>query len=250
MDTGEGSRRDGTLAIGQALKAEPYPGRGLLLGCSPDGQRAVALYFITGRSPHSLNRVFRTDAEGLRIEPFDPSLAGDRSLTIYRPLREGAGWLIVGNGDQTDTVLEALEAGGSFEGALRTRRFEPDAPHFTPRVTGIIGIRDRVLGCRLSLIRAAGGGACERFFFEYDIVPGVGHLLHTYRGEGEPLPAFCGEPAQIAVPGDLGAFAREAWESLAAERRVALYALGLRFSDGSREEVLINRHRGEGAPDA
>ena len=229
------------------LKHNPYPGRGVLLGVNPGGLR-VALYFIMGRSENSRNRVFVQDGDAFRIEPHDVSLVADPSLILYRPMRAYGSLTVLTNGDQTDTVLSSLQAGGTFEQALRTRCFEPDAPHFTPRISGM---QDAGTGAySLSILKAAdaGGTVCQRFFFEYEPQPGVGHFVHTYQGDGNPLPSFEGEPVRVSLPDDVDSFAEGAWHSLNHENRVALF---VRAADGQgnlRTLRLFNRHTIKEAP--
>lgn len=204
------------------LKTNAYPGRGIFLGMAPGG-RPVAGYFIMGRSQNSRNRVFVREGEGLVIKPYDESLVSDPSLIIYHPVRRLGQQLIITNGDQTDTVHEALTAGGSFEGALRKRTFEPDAPNFTPRISGIMDLETGHF--KLSILRASDekGSACDRLFYEYSALPGTGRFIHTYVGDGNPLPSFYGEPAQIAIPDDTRAFGEALWQALHPDNKIALY---------------------------
>ncbi|NLD51361.1 MAG: inosine monophosphate cyclohydrolase [Clostridiales bacterium] len=224
------------------LKQNPYPGRGLALGMTPDGGRMVAVYFIMGRSRNSRNRVFVEEGQSLRIEPFDPALVSDPSLIIYHPIRALGQWLIVTNGDQTDTVYNALANGGSFESGLRTRTFEPDAPNWTPRISGLMNLQDGA--CRLSILKAQDeqGTRCQRHFFEYEACPGQGHFLHTYKGDGNPLPSFAGEPLCVGMPDDVEAFAIALWNSLHADNRVALCVKETPLGGGNTRTYLYNRH--------
>lgn len=219
----------------EILRANAYPGRGIFMGMTPDG-RALAGYFIMGRSQNSRNRVFIREGQGLLIRPYDEALVADPSLIIYRPVRAYGHHLIVTNGDQTDTIHEALSQGGSFEGALRQRAFEPDAPNFTPRISGLMRL-DRG-DFKLSILRAADarGSACDRLFYEYAAQPGLGRFIHTYQGDGSPLPAFFGEPAQILIPEDTKAFGEAIWQALHPDNKIALY---LRAADTL---TLFNRY--------
>ena len=206
----------------EILKANAYPGRGIFLGMTPDG-RALAGYFIMGRSQNSRNRVFVQEGEGLLIKPYDEKLVSDPSLIIYHPVRQLGRQLIVTNGDQTDTVHEALISGGSFESALRSRAFEPDAPNFTPRISGIMDLDGG--NFKLSILKAADakGSACDRLFYEYAAQPGAGRFIHTYEADGNPLPSFLGEPAQIHIPDDSAAFGAAIWQALHPDNKIALY---------------------------
>ena len=217
------------------LKANAYPGRGIFLGMTPDG-RPLAGYFIMGRSQNSRNRVFIREGEGLLIRPYDEKLVSDPSLIIYHPVRQLGRQLIVTNGDQTDTVFEALISGGSFESALRGRAFEPDAPNFTPRISGIMNLETGHY--KLSILRASdeAGSACDRLFYEYAAQSGVGHFIHTYETDGNPLPSFYGEPAQINVPDDIEAFGEAIWQALHPDNKIALY---LRAGD---QVAIFNRY--------
>lgn len=232
-----------TADLPRMLQANPYPGRGIVLGLSPDGRESWAVYFIMGRSVNSRNRVFIEVGGELRIQPHAPALVSDPSLIVYNPMRRLGDWLIVSNGDQTDTVYDALAAGGSFESALRTRTFEPDAPNYTPRISGLIDLRGG--DYRLSILKAqdAAGTSCLRCFYEHEARPGVGHFIHTYQGDGDPLPAFAGEPEAIALPeGGLAAYAEAVWHSLHADNRVALFARQTDLNSGQTRCYLYNRH--------
>jgi IMP cyclohydrolase len=219
----------------ELLKVNAYPGRGILMGMTPDG-RILAGYFIMGRSQNSRNRVFIREGKELLIRPYDEALVADPSLIIYRPVRECGDQLIVTNGDQTDTIYEALSQGGSFESALRKRTFEPDAPNFTPRISGLMNINNGDF--KLSILRAsdARGSACDRLFYEYAALPGLGRFIHTYQADGNPLPSFYGEPAQIDIPDDVDAFGDAIWQALHPDNKIALY---LRVAD---QVTLFNRY--------
>lgn len=224
------------------LRQNPYPGRGIVLGLTPDGSKSWALYFIMGRSVNSRNRVFIREEGGLRIEPYDPALVSDPSLIVYRPVRTHGQQLIVTNGDQTDTIFDALAAGGSFEAALRTRTFEPDAPNYTPRISGLVDLDTG--DYRLSILKAAdaAGTACLRCFYEVQARPGIGHFIHTYQGDGNPLPSYAGEPTPVSLPDDLQAYADSVWQSLDADNKVALYAQETDLKTGESRHYLYNRH--------
>ncbi len=205
--------------IFEAVRKDAYPGRGIMAGKSPDGRLFLA-YFIMGRSANSRNRIFAPDGGGLRTQAHDPALLTDPSLIIYAPVRTVQDHIIITNGDQTDTIAEALLSGKSFESALRARAFEPDAPNFTPRISAIIAPDGSL---KMALLKTQDAGqSCCRFFYEYErMEPGVAHFLHTYRGDGNPLPPFAGEPERVSLPnGDL---ADALWRALDKDNRVALW---------------------------
>ena len=224
------------------LRCNTYPGRGIMLGNSANLKETIALYFIMGRSVNSRNRVFRREGDSVHIEIFDRALVKDPSLILYRPMLETQGQLIVTNGDQTDTIFDALQGEGSFESSLRTRAFEPDAPHFTPRVCGMADVKSGDYS--LSIIKAADpqGNSCQRFFFEYEAQAGRGHFIHTYQADRDPLPSFVGEPLCVDIPDDLETFARDVWMNLNPHNRVALF-LRRQDRDGRVTGLSIyNRH--------
>ena len=225
------------------LGGNRYPGRGIILGCAPDG-RAVLAYFIMGRSAASRGRVLERSGDDRVIRLLSPERVADPSLILYAPIRVCGEHVVVTNGDQTETVCEALRDGSTFESALRTRSYEPDAPHFTPRISGMLslGREGGPFVYRLSILKAGGGGDCLRQFFEYEAVPGVGHLIHTYAGDGDPLPSFSGEPRAVPIPTDIEAFSRGLWDALDAENRVALCVRYLTANGTEYEERLLDRH--------
>ena len=228
----------------ELLSANPYPGRGILLGRSGDG-RAVMAYFIMGRSGNSRNRVFMEQDGGILARAFDPALVADSSLILYVPVRiaEG-GYTIVTNGDQTNTILEALQRGGSFEEALESRTFEPDAPHFTPRISGLLRVQEGQMSYKLSILKSAGGmgESVQRFFFHYPRpLPGEGHFIHTYLGDGNPLPSFEGEPVPVALAGDVDAFAQGLWESLNQQNKISLFVRTVDLGTGRTETRMFNK---------
>ena len=230
-----------THELTQLLSADPYPGRGIVLGTSEDGKRSVVAYFIMGRSENSRNRIFVQEPDGIRTEAYDPAKLADPSLIIYHPFRQIGRALIVTNGDQTDTVRDFLERGLTFEDALRTRQFEPDGPNWTPRISGLLSPDGSY---KLSILKSAdaAGTACARQTFEYPALPGVGHFLHTYVGDGDPLPTFRGEPERVAIRGGLEELTRSIWESLDANNRISLYVRMTDLATGRYEEKLINGH--------
>ena len=224
------------------LRANPYPGRGILLGRSADGQRAVTAYFIMGRSANSRNRVFAATADGIRTRAFDESKVTDPSLIIYRPVRVlGDGRTIVTNGDQTDTIRDFLLAGKTFAQALRTRTFEPDAPNYTPRISGLL---ERDGSYTLSILKAGCSGMCDRQFFEYTCCADTGHFISTYQGDGDPLPSFAGEPVPVSIGCDRAEeLAGALWESLNEANKISLFVQYIDLETGFPETVIINKHQ-------
>ena len=230
------------LDLTTLLRGNPYPGRGIVLGSPPDGEKSVIAYFIMGRSENSRNRVFVETPDGIRTEAYDPSKLEDPSLIIYHPVREMGRGLIVTNGDQTDTILEFLERGLPMEQALRTREFEPDGPNWTPRISGLLSPDGSY---KLSILKSADaeGSGCVRQTFEYPPLPGIGHFLHTYVTDGNPIPTFQGEPERVAIRGDIDAFTAELWENLNPQNKISLF---VRFTDletRAFEQRILNVHQ-------
>jgi IMP cyclohydrolase len=225
------------------LSARPYPGRGILLGSAPDGT-PVCAYFIMGRSENSRNRVFVEQGEELVIHPFDASRVKDPSLIIYSPVRKLGDWLIVTNGDQTDTINDFLKTGRSFEEALSTREFEPDGPNYTPRISGLLHFKAGDFTYKMNIVKSADakGSACVRETFSYPALAGLGHFLHTYVCDGDPIPSFTGEPERVAIPDDIDAFSRELWENLDPQNKVSLYVRYIDLESGKAENRLINKN--------
>ncbi len=227
------------------LAKNPYPGRGILLGRSADGEKAVTAYFIMGRSENSRNRVFVPTEDGIRTQAHDPSKMTDPSLIIYAPVRALDGeTTVVTNGDQTDTVVDFLRAGKTFEDALRTRSFEPDAPNFTPRVSGLMTAGSGRMAYKLSVLKSEGKGeSVLRYFFDYpEPRAGEGRLIHTYAGDGEPLPSFEGEPARVALDcADIDAFTAELWNALDMQNRVSLFVRTVALQTGATETRIVNQ---------
>ena len=221
-----------------------YPGRGIVIGKSEDGTKAVTAYFIMGRSANSRNRVFVEDGEGIRTQAFDESKLEDPSLIIYAPVRVLNNSTIVTNGDQTDTIRDFVVAGKSFEDALETREFEPDAPNWTPRISGMLTFAENDFTYKMSILKSAdeAGTACNRFTYSYKAIAGVGHFLHTYMGDGSPLPTFTGEPERASIPNDIDAWTKEIWENLNEQNKISIY---VRFTDlktGAVENRMINKN--------
>ncbi len=232
------------------LKGNPYPGRGIVIGRTADGKYAVAAYFIMGRSVNSRNRVFVEDGEGIRTEAFDPSKLSDPSLIIYAPVRVLKNRTIVTNGDQTDTVYEGLAGGKSFEEALAEREFEPDAPNYTPRISGVMEIEGGAFSYEMSILKSADGdpSCCNRYTFSYDNPPaGEGRFIHTYQNDGDPLPSFEGEPERILIGNeDIDSFAEHIWESLDEENKVSLFVRYIEVETGKYESRILNKNIKQG----
>jgi len=229
-------------SMAEKLSVNPYPGRGIVLGVTPDGTKAVAAYFIMGRSTNSRNRVFIEEADGIRTEAHDPSLMSDPHLIIYHPVREIGEGLIVTNGDQTDTVWNYLAKGESWEAALRTRQFEDDKPNWTPRISGLQAADGSY---KMSILKAADpeGSACARFFWEYPAIAGLGHFLHTYVTDGNPvIPTFQGEPERVATENDIDAFTRTLWNNLNEANKISLFVRYTDLKTRAVEQRIINKH--------
>ena len=223
-----------------------YPGRGILLGRSADGLKAVIAYFIMGRSENSRNRVFTPKDGGIITEAFDESLMTDPSLIIYAPVRvPDDATTVVSNGDQTDTIVEHLKAGLTFEDALRTRTFEPDAPNFTPRVSGLLTTRDCAMRYQLAILKSNGGDpdSVQRFFFDYpQPIGGEGHILHTYLRDGDPLVSFEGEPVRVCIhAADIDQFANALWSALDMQNKVSLFVRTIDLTDGHTDTRILNQ---------
>lgn len=232
--------------IAQILKSNEYPGRGIIIGKSDDGKNAVAAYFIMGRSENSRNRVFVAQGLDMRTKAFDESKLTDPSLIIYYPVRVLGNKTIVTNGDQTDTVYDLMNRQFTFEQALRTREFEPDAPNYTPRISGIIKCDNGDFNYALSILKSANGdpSQCRRFCFSYtNAIPGVGHFIHTYKGDGNPLPSYEGEPTEIAISGDIDTFANTLWTSLNPDNKVSLFVRYINLENGNADTRIINKNQ-------
>lgn len=232
--------------IAELLKGNPYVGRGIIIGTSEDAKSAVCAYFITGRSANSRNRVFALKGEDLYTQPFDASKVEDPSLIIYAALRTVGDKIIVTNGDQTDTLAEGLKAGKSFEEALESRSFEPDAPNLTPRISGMASLAGGEFSYRLSILKStdAQGSGCARYSFSYPSKAGLGHFIRTYACDGDPLPAFQGEPERVAIPSCIDSFADAVWNALDADNRISLYVRYTDIRSGEYRDRLINKHSG------
>ena len=230
-------------SLSEKLAANTYPGRGIVLGVSPDGKNAIAAYFIMGRSVNSRNRVFVQEPDGIRTEAHDPSLMKDPHLIIYHPVREAGCGLIVTNGDQTDTIWENLARGESWEAALRTRMFEDDGPNWTPRISGLQSIDGSY---KMSILKSADpeGFACARFFYEYPGISGLGHFIHTYVCDGNPvIPTFQGEPERVAMCDDIDEMTAMLWENLNHDNKISLFVRYTNMQTGKYEQRIVNKHQ-------
>jgi len=231
--------------IKELLINNEYPGRGIVTGQTEDGKCAVAAYFIMGRSENSRNRVFVREEDTVMIHPFDPAKLSDPSLVIYAPLRTFKNNLIVTNGDQTDTIYASLSVGGTFDSALQSRRFEPDAPNFTPRISAMLTFTEGAFSYKMSILKSAdeSGTKCSRFTFDYEPLCGTGHFIHTYRCDGNPIPSFTGEPSCVTVPDDIDTFTNDIWKSLNPQNKVSLYVRYTYLETGGFEDRLINKNK-------
>lgn len=232
------------FCIKELLENNTYPGRGIIIGKTEDGTKAVTAYFIMGRSDNSRNRVFIEQGDEVIIHPFDASKVEDPSLIIYSPLRVYENNLIVTNGDQTDTVYDGLAAGMSFEQALIQREFEPDAPNFTPRISGMITFDEGDFTYKMNILKSADaqGSACNRYNFAYNSLSGVGHFIHTYVCDGNPIPTFMGEPERISINGDIDEFTNTIWNSLNEQNKISLYVRFVDLKTGEAENRMINKN--------
>ena len=230
--------------FGDAVEGNRYPGRGIVVGQSCDGTKAVIAYFIMGRSVNSRNRVFAERDGAVFTEPFDVSKLEDPSLIIYAAVRSFGDHLIVTNGDQTDTIYEGLAEGKSFYEALESRCFEPDAPNFTPRISAEAVFGGSGFRYRMSILKSADaeGSACSRYGYDYEPVAGTGHFIHTYEHDGDPLPTFQGEPRRVYIPDDIDAFTEEIWNALDFDNRIALYVRYVDIASGESESRLLNKN--------
>ncbi|MDO4542752.1 MAG: IMP cyclohydrolase [Bacillota bacterium] len=225
------------------LQNNAYPGRGIVLGRTPDGKKAAVAYFIMGRSENSRNRIFSVTEDGIKTEAFDPAKVKDPSLIIYNPVRVLNGVTIVTNGDQTDTVYDFMKDGKTFEEALATREFEPDAPNYTPRISGIVMADGSY---KLSILKSANGNpaSCQRFFYNYSQpLNGEGHFLHTYLGNGNPIPSFEGDPEPVKIPDSFETFANGIWGSLNPDNKVSLYVSFIDLATGAAETKIFNKNQ-------
>lgn len=233
------------VSLAKELSANAYPGRGIVIGKTADGKYAVTAYFIMGRSENSRNRIFVTDGEGIRTQAYDPSKLEDPSLIIYAPVRVLGNKTIVTNGDQTDTIYELMDKQQTFEQALRTREFEPDAPNYTPRISGVMYIENGSYSYDMSILKSNNGNpkACNRYTYSYENpVAGEGHFIHTYMGDGNPLPSFEGEPTWVDIEGDIDSFTQMIWNNLNDDNKVSLFVRYIDITTGKYETRIVNKH--------
>ncbi len=234
------------IDLQKELAGNTYPGRGIVIGRSADGKKAVAAYFIMGRSENSRNRIFVEDGAGIRTQAFDPSKLTDPSLIIYAPVRVLGNKTIVTNGDQTDTIYEGMDRQLTFEQSLRSREFEPDSPNYTPRISGILHTENGGFNYAMSILKSDNGNpsSCNRFTFAYENPgAGEGHLIHTYMGDGDPLPSFEGEPKPVEIPDDIDAFTEMLWDSLNQDNKVSLFVRYITIADGTYESRIVNKNQ-------
>lgn len=230
--------------IGALLKDNTYPGRGIVIGKSEDGKKAVFAYFIMGRSENSRNRVFKEVDGNVFTEPFDYSKVEDPSLIIYAAIRNHENKMIVTNGDQTDTIYEFVKEGKCFKHALKTREFEPDFPNLTPRISGMLTFKENDFKYQMSILKSADekGSACNRYFYEYAPLNGLGHFIHTYVCDGNPIPTFQGEPERVKIPNSIDDFTNEIWTSLNESNKISLYVRYVDIESGVYENRMINKN--------
>ena len=230
--------------IGELIKDNSYVGRGIVMGKTPDSKSAVFAYFIMGRSENSRNRVFVENGSEVIIHPFDASKVEDPSLIIYSPVRKFETSLVVTNGDQTDTVIEFLKAGKSFEEALETREFEPDGPNWTPRISGMFNFKENDFDYKMSILKSADeiGSACNRFNYSYKSLAGLGHFIHTYMCDGNPIPTFQGEPERVAISNDIDEFTNKIWSNLNEANKISIYVRYIDLETGKETNRMINKN--------
>ncbi len=234
------------ISIEKELRENSYPGRGIIIGKSADGTKAVTAYFIMGRSVNSRNRIFVEEGEGIRTQAYNPALLTDPSLVIYAPVRVLGNKTIVTNGDQTDTIYEGMDSQMTFEQSLRSREFEPDGPNYTPRISGIMHIENGSYNYAMSILKSNNGSpdSCNRYTFAYENpAAGEGHFIHTYRCDGNPLPSFEGEPKLIGIMDDMEAFTDMLWSSLNEENKVSLFVRYIDIATGTYETKIVNKNQ-------
>jgi len=231
-------------SIEELISGNPYVGRGIVIGKTPDAKHAAIAYFIMGRSANSRNRVFTVKNGEVFTEPFDASKVEDPSLIIYAAVRSFENKLIVTNGDQTDTIVDGLKSGMSFSKALNQRKFEPDAPNLTPRISGMLSFENGDFEYKMSILKSADaeGTACNRYTFAYEPLAGLGHFIHTYVTDGNPIPTFQGEPERMAMGNDIDVFTNAIWDSLDENNKISLYTRYIDLATGEYDERLINKN--------
>ena len=232
-------------SMGTRIHGNEYVGRGLVIGKTEDGTKAAIAYFIMGRSENSRNRIFKEEGSTVTIYPFDESKVSDPSLIIYNPIMQLGDDTIVTNGDQTLTIYDFMKKGKSFEDALSTRCFEPDAPNFTPRISGIVYRKDNDFKYKLNILKSgdAEGTVCNRYTFDYEPINGLGHFIHTYVCDGNPIPTFQGEPERVSIPNDIDEFYEDIWNNLDANNRISLYVRYIDLATGEVENRMINKNK-------
>ena len=231
--------------LGKLLAENPYPGRGIVIGKSADGKHAAIAYFIMGRSVNSRNRVFEATEDGIRTKAYDESKLEDPSLIIYHPVRRLGSQLIVTNGDQTDTIRDGLAAGKTFSQSLVTRCFEPDGPNWTPRISGLVNFTEGGFDYSMSILKSADaeGSVCNRFTYDYAALNGLGHFIHTYVTDGNPIPTFQGEPERVAIGSCAKVFTEMVWDKLNADNKISLYTNWINLETGEETVTIINKHQ-------
>lgn len=232
-------------SIAEQLQNNSYPGRGIIIGLTPDGTKAATAYFIMGRSENSRNRIFVEEGEGIRTEAYDPSKLEDPSLIIYAPVRVLGNKTIVTNGDQTDTIFDQMDKQMTFEQSLRCREFEPDGPNYTPRISGIMHVENGSYSYAMSILKSNNGNpaACNRYTFAYSTpIAGEARFIHTYMNDGNPLPSFEGEPELVDIADDIDAYTELLWNSLNEDNKVSLFVRYINIADGTYETRIVNKH--------
>ncbi len=234
-----------TYDMGEKINGNPYVGRGIVIGKSKDSKKCAVAYFIMGRSENSRNRIFYEEDGGIKTGAFDPSKLADPSLIIYAPIRVLDNKLVVSNGDQTDTIYDFVKNGKTFEEALETREFEPDGPNFTPRISGIVDFKDNDFTYKMSILKSGDeeGSFCNRFTFSYGAKCGVGHFIHTYVTDGNPIPTFQGEPERVEIDDDIDVFTDKIWNNLDQNNKISLYVRYIDLESGKEENRMINKNK-------
>lgn len=232
-------------SMGDTIRDNSYVGRGIAVGKTADGKKAAIGYFIMGRSENSKNRVFKEEGDDVVIYPFDESKVEDPSLIIYSPVKKLDDKVIVTNGDQTDTIYDFVKEGKSFKDALATREFEPDGPNWTPRISAMLTFADGDFSYEMSILKSVDeeGSACARYTYSYPVVSGLGHFIHTYEHDGQPIPTFQGEPRRIIIPDDIEEFTSDIWDNLNEEKKISLYVRYIDLETGKAENKLINKNK-------
>ena len=234
-----------TKTMGERINGNSYVGRGIVVGKTADGKKAATAYFIMGRSENSRNRIFEETEDGIIIYPFDESKVEDPSLIIYSPIRKIDNKLIVTNGDQTDTIYNFIKQGKSFAASLTTRGFEPDAPNFTPRISAMLTFDNNDFTYEMNILKSADaeGSACARYNFSYPSLNGIGHFIHTYVCDGNPIPTFMGEPERVSIPNDIDEFLNDIWTNLDDNNKISIYVRYIDLETGECENRLINKNK-------